>query len=109
MLTFQEKIEKWYPEICSNIYCGASVPFEWEDIVVDALEELRNAPISIAQIKSKFGGLRIYYDFTSGMFNFAEEDQLETVIECQDIVSKAEQAISALEEELELLSERKLR
>lgn len=61
-LSFQEKIEKWYPEICSNIYCGASIPPEWEDIVVDALEELRNYPISIVQIKSKFRGLRIYYD-----------------------------------------------
>ncbi len=62
MLSFEEKIEKWYPEICSNIYCGASIPPEWEDIVVDALEELRKYPISVAQIKEKFGGLRIYYD-----------------------------------------------
>lgn len=64
MLSFQEKIEKWYPEICSNIYCDALIPSEWEDIVVDALEELRNYPISIVQIKSKFGFLRIYFDCT---------------------------------------------
>ena len=63
LLTFQERIEKWYPEICSNIYCGASIPSEWEDIVVGALEELRHYPVSVAQIKSKFGGLRLYIDF----------------------------------------------
>jgi hypothetical protein len=92
-LTFQEKIEKWYPEICSNIYCGASIPPEWEDIVVDALEELRNYPISIAQIKEKFGGLRIYYDCANGYDSHAAMCANDII---EDAVCKAQRITLAL-------------
>jgi hypothetical protein len=86
VISYQEKIEKWYPEICSNIYCGASIPPEWEDIVTDALEELRHYPISVAQIKSKFGGLRIYVDFTLGWSDVDIEDVNKIIEKAEDYV-----------------------
>lgn len=60
--------EETLPDTCGNIYCGVEIPYRWYAIVMAALLIIGNdtvelpAKVSIAQVKEKFGGLRIYYD-----------------------------------------------
>lgn len=87
-----EEIEKKYPELFSNCYCGNSCPQGWANILesvcsimdwfrigggryFDLNPELQDKhkkcsplgcptmKLTIAQVKEKFGGIRIYYDY----------------------------------------------
>jgi hypothetical protein len=93
MKSFEEIIEDVYPKICNNIYCGASVPKHWEAIVLVALEKLKDYPIQIVQIKSKFENLRMYYDIT------LEEipNRLDMISEIDQIIECAERQVRELE------------
>lgn len=93
MKSFEELISEKFPKICFNIYCGASIPEHWEQIVLDALEKLKDYPIQIAQIKSKFEMLRIYYDMT------LEEipNKLDLFDEVDQIIKCAEDQVRELE------------
>lgn len=56
-------LEKKYPLCMSNCYCGWSYPDSWEDAIVEALDVIEaSRSYTVAQIKEKFGGLRIYVD-----------------------------------------------
>lgn len=93
MKSFEEIIEELYPKICNNVYCGASVPASWEVIVFAALEKLKDYPIQIVQIKSKFESLRMYYDIT------LEEipNRLDMISEIDQIIERAEHQVRELE------------
>ena len=60
-----------FPISCENIYCGISVPPGWRDIVWDAIQKIEDIALRddikprVAQIKEKFGGLRLYVDNTN--------------------------------------------
>ena len=51
-----------FPRSCSDINCGANYPAEWDQPVLKALEaiEALDSKVQVVQIKSKFGGLRLY-------------------------------------------------
>lgn len=89
--------EEALPNTCDNIYCGVEIPYRWYAVVLAALVIIENdtlelpAKVSIAQVKEKFGGLRIYYDVEPQEMYPAVERVVEPAIEV------AESLISAIE------------
>jgi len=77
----QENLYKKYPLLFKQVnlpmsqscmYFGIECPNTWYDIIENACERIQNAcdslvgQIEFCQIKEKFGGLRMYYDFKYG-------------------------------------------
>lgn len=91
---WQGELEKRYPELCGNIYCGAYAPDGWKPIIEEALDALQALPfeVKIAQIKSKWGGLRIYFDLNTDSTKVQHK-------QANEIVSAAESKIWKLENE----------
>ena len=64
----REYLKQEFPLTCSDIYCGVYVNAGWNKIVLKAIETLEwlcketGYRCSVAQIKEKFGGLRLYVD-----------------------------------------------
>lgn len=83
-----EEIERDFPEMFSNVYCGNSMPTGWGDLVYKLCEDIsmKSDHIKVAQVKEKFGGLRFYIDVAG------DEDVVpyETVKEIYSLISKAE-------------------
>ena len=51
-----------FPIAMKRVYCGASFGSGWLEPVREALAVLDKAGAGVAQIKEKFGGLRLYWD-----------------------------------------------
>ena len=85
MVDEEEFKERW-PTLFENVYCGFFAPDEWRDLLWDLCTELETLEgfedIKVAQVKSKFGGLRFYCDGCSD--------------EASELISKAEAASFAL-------------
>ena len=85
----EDVLAKLYPKSCSNIYCGAYAPKEWWPEIHKALEQIEEIPsIKVAQIKIKFGELRIYIDFPSS-------DTKATIV-AMSIIAAAEAACAKI-------------
>lgn len=61
-MNIDEELTSMYPNCMANVYCGCFCPDGWVEIVKEALTVLEAAGAKVAQIKSKFGGLRLYWD-----------------------------------------------
>lgn len=77
-----KRFEEKYPELMQNVYCGFYLPEGWESIVTEAFDKINDYPIRIAQVKEKFGGLRIYYD--------TESEDAESNKYVSDVIREAE-------------------
>ena len=112
---FVEKLETKYPEMFANPYGGVCVGAGWWPIVealcsqIDSYVKWRNntreallkdnpykheipeyvEPVTVAQIKEKFGGLRFYYDggdqFIRGLVTMAESWAARSCEECGNV------------------------
>lgn len=90
-----EKLEKQlyeaYPKLFAQVggspqetcmYWGCAHGDGWFNLLKEACEKLKDAPIQFAQIKEKFGGLRIYYDYLgSDDENAMSDDEVSDILE----------------------------
>lgn len=67
----------------SGHWCGASIPTDWEAIVVPLIKVLAYYPIAINQVKEKFGGLRVYYHWAGASDDKEKIDLLISLAENQ--------------------------
>lgn len=97
----REELEsKWENFFGDDFYCEMSIDDGWADIVNDALEEMFSIVesnghdkdvLKLLQIKSKFGGLRIYWLLDLE----GEEEDVNSLHDLLDeVVSKAEKLCS---------------
>lgn len=76
-------LEKKYPFCMSNCYCGWSYPDSWEDAIVEALDVIEaSRSYTVAQIKEKFGGLRIYIDTAGHNGLVVNNPEVNDTVEC---------------------------
>lgn len=68
-------------------------PPEWADVVIEALDQLRDLPIRIVQIKEKLNGLRIYWECS---FHFDSPEYSEIAALVFPIILEAEQKASKI-------------
>jgi hypothetical protein len=61
-VNYAKELEKDFPNAMSNVYCGVALPKGWYDLVREVMPLLELSGCKIAQIKEKFGGLRLYFD-----------------------------------------------
>lgn len=61
-MDYIKELERDFPNAMSNVYCGAYIGKGWIPAVREALAVLEAAGAKVAQIKEKFGGLRLYWD-----------------------------------------------
>lgn len=62
----EKKLFDSYPKLLTSL-ASFEVDDGWYDLIDYLLEELTPFDITIAQIKSKFGGLRVYYDINENL------------------------------------------
>lgn len=98
LISWQKHLEQRFPAICNDIRCGAYAPEGWQPQIeiclqhMTTLGEMFGATIRVEQIKTKFGGLRLY-------FSIRDQENLETdytlLRECLDgLVGRTEAKVS---------------
>lgn len=99
-------LQEVYPKLLKHLYdtdetkCrepiawGIETPEYWDSLIIELLGKLVNYPITITQIKEKFGGLRVYYDSKPdslsvkdnasirGAISYAESFAYNTCVNC---------------------------
>ena len=71
--TWIDQAMKRYPKLFKNCYCGFDTGIGWENLLIEAFEELNKLDtINIVQIKEKFGTLRLYV----GGSNYDQVDKI---------------------------------
>lgn len=86
-------LEKKYPFCMSNCYCGWSYPDSWEDAIVEALDVIEaSRGYTVAQIKEKFGGLRIYLDSIN-----TDDERLWRYVAVEMAIKRAERKVYEIE------------
>lgn len=66
MVDLESKWKEAFPRVCSNIYCGVcGIPDSWVPHIELALARLEatGLDVSVAQVKEKYGILRLYLDY----------------------------------------------
>jgi hypothetical protein len=75
-----------YPTALANVECFAECGEGWRDAIIPALDVCERNGIGVAQIKQKFGGLRIYTDVhneeVAAAISKAEEAAWRTCEQC---------------------------
>lgn len=91
---FAKRMEEKYPHMFTRPYGGMAIGPGWFKIIESLLSNIRNhtdwkkdcTPVTIIQIKEKFGGLRVYYsggdDTVRGLVTMAESWAHGTCQEC---------------------------
>lgn len=51
-----------FPKCMENVYCGMECGDGWKDLIRQALATFEACGAKVAQIKEKFGELRLYWD-----------------------------------------------
>lgn len=81
-----------YPQLFENVYCGISCEDGWFDLISQLSEKLtnickkHNVIIRFAQIKNKFGLLRIYYD-SEGEYSQDVSDHVYSLVNAVESMS----------------------
>lgn len=90
----EKQLYEKYPKLFGQVggspqetcmYWGCSHDDGWFELLKEACEKLKDAPIEFAQIKEKFGGLRIYFDY------LGDDDSDMTFDEVSDILEEIEE------------------
>ena len=89
----QAEIKSRYPVCMSNCYCGYDYPASWDGPVFEALDVIEaSGAYTVAQIKEKFGRLRIYVDSVS-----TDDERLWKYIAVEMAIKRAERKVYAIE------------
>ena len=75
-MDYIKELEKDFPKAMSNVYCGADLPKGWLFLVREVMPLLEASGCQIAQLKEKFGGLRLYFDYPEDGLSSEDKDKV---------------------------------
>lgn len=82
-----KKFQKKYPTLYSTVECGFWCPPGWASLITEVSEILKDLPVRVIQVKSKFGRLTIYVQNTGEKHDFEAHQKATSAIGAVELKS----------------------